>query len=835
MKIPMKIPAFLLLTALSAYPALSFLSGPSLTNAGGGQWQVTFAVSDSTDVEISIVNVRDSSVVRHLAAGKLGGNAPLPLVANSLSQALTWDGKDDFGRAAAHPESLSVRVRAGMTPVLANLAAEDLYTFNVGTPSMLTDTTDHSVYILGWAGTGGMTYLRKYDAAGNYLKTLFPPPSVLPAASAQGLGINVLTGLGWAPITDSWTGKGVQITTTFLGTRTTSARIVKISNGKILLASGSNLILDTNGAFVDSGAAVTLPKELVVSKPCIPGVDPACVALSSRTGAAYGVSVGGSGFNLVKYNISPGKVVAAGKTNIGGDPVSSLIAIENNGSTTIFAAVQGRGIRVYSDNGSTVTLQKTFAPYKTGAFGFERIAVDRRSDRIYWTSGFTGPLGYLSATDIRIRDWKNPVPEVMPSVGLDNIFVSPKGYLYGWGPPCNANNDCCILRYTSEDVPKPVNYSNTGSNTCSAPVHYEYGAGGTPGNHRGIAVGWQDQVAALPEITPCFLIPDTGNASLNADGNRDGGGQGKAILSELNVSYTNNFENGRSGMNGVRFDAAGNFYIGVRKHAPKPILPSTNLAFDPAFQNCGAVVKFHPDSTGIFDPVLLTLTGHTKMYPQPLGPFSRPGGTGCTCRNQYFDVDPYGRLYIPCAVSSQIYFADNAGNNIAVFGQYGNTDSRGPLSGPGKTYSQPDIPIGWPTSVGASEDYVYVTDVVNSRIVRVRMAYALDNVPGLTDRNSPVEHASVRQGAELASFPNPFNPESRILVRLPGADVVSLSVYDIGGRRVRTLASETMGAGVHQFIWNAKNEAGQSVCPGMYLYKLTAGGKTLIHRTVLAR
>jgi flagellar hook assembly protein FlgD len=52
---------------------------------------------------------------------------------------------------------------------------------------------------------------------------------------------------------------------------------------------------------------------------------------------------------------------------------------------------------------------------------------------------------------------------------------------------------------------------------------------------------------------------------------------------------------------------------------------------------------------------------------------------------------------------------------------------------------------------------------------------------------------------------------------------------------VRTLASETMGAGVHQFIWNAKNEAGQSVCPGMYLYKLTAGGKTLIHRTVLAR
>jgi hypothetical protein len=62
---------------------------------------------------------------------------------------------------------------------------------------------------------------------------------------------------------------------------------------------------------------------------------------------------------------------------------------------------------------------------------------------------------------------------------------------------------------------------------------------------------------------------------------------------------------------------------------------------------------------------------------------------------------------------------DNAANSLATFGQYGNFDSQGPSS----TQPFPSIPFGWPTNVGVAGDQVYVTDVLNHRIVRVDLEY----------------------------------------------------------------------------------------------------------------
>src|SRR4030042_5245607 len=96
----MKTLVSILTLAISACWALQFTQAPTFPSAGGGQWNITFAVDANTDVEVSIVNTADSTVVRHLAAGMLGATPPPPLTANSLSQTLTWDGKDDVGRTA---------------------------------------------------------------------------------------------------------------------------------------------------------------------------------------------------------------------------------------------------------------------------------------------------------------------------------------------------------------------------------------------------------------------------------------------------------------------------------------------------------------------------------------------------------------------------------------------------------------------------------------------------------------------------------------------------------------------------------------------------------------
>jgi hypothetical protein len=266
---------------------------------------------------------------------------------------------------------------------------------------------------------------------------------------------------------------------------------------------------------------------------------------------------------------------------------------------------------------------------------------------------------------------------------------------------------------------------------------------------------------------------------------------------------------------------------------------------DPSFRNSGAVVKFRAESTAVFNPQYSALTGYEKIYPQPYGPFPMfsdgadeilGGSQACTCRSSYFDVDPYGRLFIPNGVTCQVYIADNAGNNIAVFGRYGNTDSRGGLPGPGELVPGTGIPLAWPTSVAASEDFVYVADLINARLVRVQMAYDADNLPGLTLHGTDVavNQASVsRPLPRMASVPNPFNSVSALTVALDLKSAVSLSVHDIRGRLVRTLASGTLGAGVHGFVWDARDNSNRRVPAGLYIYRLSAGGKARSLKTIL--
>lgn len=101
----------------SAWAVATFTSGPSFAAEGNGI-RVTFAVSESADVEVAVVDPATGKVVRHLAQGLLGGqyDPPEPLVAG-LSQSLAWDGKDDYGAWAAD-KPVTLRVRLGVRPVL---------------------------------------------------------------------------------------------------------------------------------------------------------------------------------------------------------------------------------------------------------------------------------------------------------------------------------------------------------------------------------------------------------------------------------------------------------------------------------------------------------------------------------------------------------------------------------------------------------------------------------------------------------------------------------------------------------------------------------------------
>lgn len=96
----------------------------------GEQVILTFAVSAPTDVEVALLNAQ-GQVVRHLAAGVLGGKNPPPApLKPGLEQTLTWDGMDDAGKPAAGGP-FQFQVRAGTSVRFGRTLGGSPYTGSV--------------------------------------------------------------------------------------------------------------------------------------------------------------------------------------------------------------------------------------------------------------------------------------------------------------------------------------------------------------------------------------------------------------------------------------------------------------------------------------------------------------------------------------------------------------------------------------------------------------------------------------------------------------------------------------------------------------------------------
>ncbi len=102
---------------------------------------------------------------------------------------------------------------------------------------------------------------------------------------------------------------------------------------------------------------------------------------------------------------------------------------------------------------------------------------------------------------------------------------------------------------------------------------------------------------------------------------------------------------------------------------------------------------------------------------------------------------------------------------------------------------------------------------------------------------SPVPDIPPATTARLwQNVPNPFNPITTIGYHVSTAASVSLTVFDLSGRRVRTLLANTqLNPGNYTANWNGRDEAGRAVAGGVYLYRLKVGANTQTRRMVLAK
>jgi hypothetical protein len=146
----------------------------------GGQWVITFAGKDDCDATVAVLD-GDGRVIRHLASGVLGGNAPPPFQRNAPVQRLQWDGKDDFDRPV--PAGARLRVSLGLRPEFSRmLCAAPQGVASRGPVGMAVDR--HGVLYIEegdlWVGALGsacviqVLTVKAFGHEGNYIRTLVP-------------------------------------------------------------------------------------------------------------------------------------------------------------------------------------------------------------------------------------------------------------------------------------------------------------------------------------------------------------------------------------------------------------------------------------------------------------------------------------------------------------------------------------------------------------------------------------------------------------------------------------------------------------------------------------
>ena len=151
------------------------------------------------------------------------------------------------------------------------------------------------------------------------------------------------------------------------------------------------------------------------------------------------------------------------------------------------------------------------------------------------------------------------------------------------------------------------------------------------------------------------------------------------------------------------------------------------------------------------------------------------------------------------------------------------------------------------TDVNAHAIIGSVTEIDYTPVQGVLVTFADESNPensysGLTDSQGNLEilltptivsENTPQQFSLDQNYPNPFNPSTTIPYTLKMAGHVNISVYNITGRKVRTLVNGYQTAGHHTVTWNGRDKDDRNVSAGVYIYRIQTGGHTTAKKMLL--
>jgi hypothetical protein len=97
------------------------------------------------------------------------------------------------------------------------------------------------------------------------------------------------------------------------------------------------------------------------------------------------------------------------------------------------------------------------------------------------------------------------------------------------------------------------------------------------------------------------------------------------------------------------------------------------------------------------------------------------------------------------------------------------------------------------------------------------------------------------------NYPNPFIKQTKIVYEVPGKQInqklgikstavrISIKIYDVTGRLIKTLIDGQKEPGVYTIVWNGEDESGKKVGTGVYFCKFKAGEKQTIRKIIYVK
>jgi NHL repeat-containing protein len=471
----------------------------------------------------------------------------------------------------------------------------------------------------------------------------------------------------------------------------------------------------------------------------IPCDAPTTIQVHPKSGALYVVSAPGLQMSLVKLSgrENPKELarMTIGKSTEG---LYAILALDRTSEPPVLWLGGNRvSTKRIEDKGAAFEAKEMSTP-DARCGNAEDLLVDRSRDELYFKSG----VASFHRMDIKTGRVESLPFQRGSDAAATQLALSPDGEIfYTW---CHISSKGQPgLRKWDRNF-KPVNFEALGGNHLNQTNPMNFAC-------RGMTVAPDGNIWLIPPGPTDAYTVCTEMQVYKPDGTRQG-----SFLWRLSEGAT-----------GPRFDAQGNVYLieNIKAHGKAlpdwfadkipPLSPATSRHMArPSSSPTGStswmyssILKFPPTGGAIWynnhrlypgksgwnapvPPEILALprVKHTQFHgdQQKMIDVDKYGWglSECNCQAGRFDVDEFGRSFFPDAGRFRVGVLDTNGNEITFAGSYGNRD----CAGKGSLIPDPEIAFAYPYTVAVSRRYMFVGDLLNRRIAKLRLACAAEEV-----------------------------------------------------------------------------------------------------------